>query len=248
MPITGEYKMSKIVKGVKKAVSKVWKGVKKVFKEVVSSKIGKIILIAAAIYMGGVAMGAWGGGGTAGAAVGAEAGVVAGTEMAAADDALAAEIAATDSVVAAGSGGVFTGTAAAPTAGQVAAAEVAAPTAFSGGAAAPATGGEAAAAEVTASNAFAPTVTKEVAKESMLKGLGTWVSENPGLAMMGGMAMSSAFTPDPNEALIKEEKRKEAARNKNLDVSGVKVGMTPTNTSTSTSNSVINGTPRRQTS
>ena len=51
--------MSGLVKGVKKVLSKVVSGVKKVFKKIASSKIGKVILIAAAIYLGGAALGAW---------------------------------------------------------------------------------------------------------------------------------------------------------------------------------------------
>lgn len=54
--------MSKVVKGVSRAVSKVASGVKNVVKKVASSKIGKIALIAAAVYFGGAAlMGAVGG-------------------------------------------------------------------------------------------------------------------------------------------------------------------------------------------
>ena len=52
--------MSKIVKGIKKAVKKVFKGVKKVFKKIVKSTIGKVLLAAVVIYTGGVLMGAWG--------------------------------------------------------------------------------------------------------------------------------------------------------------------------------------------
>lgn len=52
--------MSKIVKGVFKAGKKIIKGVGKVFKKIASSPLGKIALMAAAIYTGGVAFGAWG--------------------------------------------------------------------------------------------------------------------------------------------------------------------------------------------
>lgn len=52
--------MSKLVKSVGRAISKVVKGVvnvvKKVVKTVTSSKIGKIILVAAAVYFGGAAL------------------------------------------------------------------------------------------------------------------------------------------------------------------------------------------------
>jgi len=51
--------MSGLIKSVGRAVKKVVSGVKKVFKKIASSKIGKVILIAAAIYLGGAALGAW---------------------------------------------------------------------------------------------------------------------------------------------------------------------------------------------
>lgn len=51
--------MSGLVKGVKKVIGKVVSGVKKVFKKIASSKIGKVILIAAAVYLGGAALGHW---------------------------------------------------------------------------------------------------------------------------------------------------------------------------------------------
>jgi hypothetical protein len=51
--------MSKVAKGIGKAVSGFVGGVKKVFKKVVSSKLGRIILIAAAVYYGGAAFDMW---------------------------------------------------------------------------------------------------------------------------------------------------------------------------------------------
>lgn len=51
--------MSGLIKSVGRAVKKVVSGVKKVFKKIASSKIGKVILIAAAVYLGGAALGAW---------------------------------------------------------------------------------------------------------------------------------------------------------------------------------------------
>ena len=58
--------MSKVVKGVGRAVSKVVKGVTNVVKKVAKSKLGKIVLTAAAIYFGGAALA----GGFQGAAAG----------------------------------------------------------------------------------------------------------------------------------------------------------------------------------
>jgi hypothetical protein len=51
--------MSKMFSGIGKAIKGVVKGVKKVYKKVVESKIGKALLIAATIYLGGAALGAW---------------------------------------------------------------------------------------------------------------------------------------------------------------------------------------------
>lgn len=54
--------MSKVVKGVGRAISNVVKGVTNVVKQVTSSKIGKVLLTAAAVYFGGAALaGAFGG-------------------------------------------------------------------------------------------------------------------------------------------------------------------------------------------
>lgn len=51
--------MSKVVSGIGKAVGGIVKGVKKAFKAVTKSKIGKALMFAAAIYLGGAALGAW---------------------------------------------------------------------------------------------------------------------------------------------------------------------------------------------
>jgi hypothetical protein len=48
--------VSKVVKGVGRAVSKVVKGVTNVVKKVASSKLGKVLLTAAAVYFGGAAL------------------------------------------------------------------------------------------------------------------------------------------------------------------------------------------------
>lgn len=62
--------MSKVTKGVARAIGKIQKGVMKAVKKVAKSKLGKIILVAAAVYFGGAAlMGAMGTTTAAGAAV-----------------------------------------------------------------------------------------------------------------------------------------------------------------------------------
>jgi hypothetical protein len=48
--------MSKVVKGIGRAVSKVVKGVTNVVKKVAKSKLGKVLLTAAAVYFGGAAL------------------------------------------------------------------------------------------------------------------------------------------------------------------------------------------------
>lgn len=49
----------KVVKKIGKAVKSAFKGVKKVFKEITSSKIGKTLLVAGAVFLGGAALGFW---------------------------------------------------------------------------------------------------------------------------------------------------------------------------------------------
>lgn len=72
--------MSKVVRGIGRAVSKVVKGVGNVVKKVAKSKIGKVIVGAALVYFGGAALmggfsGAAAGGGLSGALSGAAQGV-----------------------------------------------------------------------------------------------------------------------------------------------------------------------------
>jgi hypothetical protein len=81
--------LSSIVKGVKnifKGVAKVVKKVVKGVKKFASSKLGKGLMLAAAVYFGGAALGAWGGGGTAGTTLGTA------TELASSTIPTAAEI------------------------------------------------------------------------------------------------------------------------------------------------------------
>jgi hypothetical protein len=51
--------MTAFAKGVKKVVKKVVKGVKKIYKKITESKLGKALLIGAAIFTGGAALGFW---------------------------------------------------------------------------------------------------------------------------------------------------------------------------------------------
>lgn len=51
--------MSKVVKGIVGAVKGIVKGIVKAFKSVVKSPFGKILMMAAAVYLGGAAFGLW---------------------------------------------------------------------------------------------------------------------------------------------------------------------------------------------
>lgn len=69
--------MSGALKKIVKKVKKVFKKIVKVVKKVMSSKLFKVALVAASIYFGGVALGAWGGiGGAAGTAAAGAAPIV----------------------------------------------------------------------------------------------------------------------------------------------------------------------------
>lgn len=51
--------MSKVVKAVKKGIKKIAKGIKTGFKSITKSTLGKVLLFAAAVYLGGAAFGMW---------------------------------------------------------------------------------------------------------------------------------------------------------------------------------------------
>lgn len=83
--------MSKVVRGIKKvgkaiggAAKSVWKGLKSTVKKVWDSKIGRIALIGAGVFLGGAALGLWGlpGAGAAAAGSGQAAATSAATQMA----------------------------------------------------------------------------------------------------------------------------------------------------------------------
>ena len=74
--------MSKLAKGFTKGVKKIFSGIKKFFKKVWDSKVGRVILIVAAVYFGGVALGAWNGFGAGGGAASAGETVLAGGDVA----------------------------------------------------------------------------------------------------------------------------------------------------------------------
>ena len=206
-----------IFKGVKKVVKKVFKGIKKFAK----SKLGKVLLTAAAIYVGGGMLGAWNtptwlggagtatstlgmpaggitatGAGTGGLTVGAEGGSLLGAAGAMPEIATAALPAATAPTVAA----------------ATAPAVAAAPSAFSDAALFGAEG-------LGGSQVVAP-------PEST--GILNWMQENPALTIAGAQGLSAAVAPDPYDEW---RKRQEYLRDRSNiagvsgDGSGKPIGM-----------------------
>jgi len=226
--------MSKVVKGIGKAVGSVISGATKVFKSVVSSKIGKIALLAAVIYISGGALGAWetpfssingifaSGAAEAAAAPGTAAGFLtegtAAAPLAAAGEAVTAPIVSVASPVAtelAAAGAAQTAPLAlnlAPTAGIVGSGPLGAPLVS---AAAPASGGG------LISSAM-----------NIAKGVGEWVQGNPIPAIIGGSMLASSFTPDQIDVLEKQgqisSEKAQALRDeiaRNTAVGGVNLGV-----------------------
>lgn len=194
--------MSKIVKGIGRAVKSIFKGIKKVFKKVVKSDLFKVAAAGALIYFGGQALGAWGGGG--GTAAGAGPGTAAG-----------------EAAVAGGAESTVAGTAAAESVG-------AASTAGSGATQAAnmtlAGGGEGVGTGMglTSSVGSAPPVQEGFISKA-LKGAGSFVKKHPMASAMGLNAVSSALSPDEEE-LMREKERIRRERWQNMQVPG-SVGM-----------------------
>lgn len=192
--------MSKFFKGIAKVFKSIGKGIKKVFKKVVKSKIFKVVLIAVAVYFGGVALGLWGGAGAAGTGGLAAAGTgtattTAGTGIAAASTAAAPTVAATTT-----GAGIATGA-------EVSAALVGTPTA-----AVSAGGGVGAGLATTGEIATALTATEAVAAPSFLSTLGTgakavgsFMKANPLITAMGMQGISAALAPDEMDLLKEQE-------------------------------------------
>lgn len=206
----------KIVKGATKAVKGIVGGVAKAFKAVTKSKFGKIALFAAAVYLGGGAMGMWQ------------------TPFASVNGALvSAPQAALGSQVAATPGALLSGTEAA-VATQAAPGAIAA-TNIAPGAAAnilPAAAAPSMAPAVLAQ--AAPGVSGAVSNAGIIsnaiKGTGAFVKANPLVSAMGLNAISSMMAPDEADlANQAEEQRKArlAGQQQNLLVGDVDVGLRP---------------------
>lgn len=202
--------MSKIFKGIAKAVKNIVKGVKKVFKKIVKSKLFKVVLIAVAIYFGGAALGLWGGGG---AAAGAGAGAVVTPVVTTAP----ATVAATTGTATTGAGLAT----ASEVSGVLTAATPTATVAGAGTSAGLATAGEVATALTAAPAAAAPSFLTTIG--SGVKAAGAFVQANPLVTAMGMQGLSSALAPDEMELLeAREDSRKRefeavlASRRENL--------------------------------
>lgn len=239
----------KVIKGVGKAVKGLVKGVKKVFKKITDSKIGKALLIAATIYFGGAALGAWNSPFASVNGAWTQAGSMASRGLSAKGTAAVASSApVVESAPAFVAGG-----------GDVAGATVA--NAATGGAAA----GNTAAAANTATNAAkanslinqatgngipgwqgggatggSAAASNEVSKgivnrllngaQTRLQNTKTWAKDNPILAATGLNAVAGAMSPD--ELDIIEQRRKwdeddRKRRERNLDVTGIDLRIQP---------------------
>jgi hypothetical protein len=220
--------MGGVVKAIGKAIKGIVKGVAKVFKAVVSgvkklfsSTFGKVLLVAAAVFFGGAALGFWASpfsatAATAGAGVGAEtaAGMVTGAE--ATGGALAGgEIAsgmAAGAAEASGAVGSVVGNVAGVNAGSA----ITSAMANSAGLAPVVTagidsGGTILAGMNTAGSLLTtPFATGIDAVGSALGGVSSWMEAHPVLTKIGGNILSSMFSEDPYEsaadARIKYEK------------------------------------------
>lgn len=228
-----------------KLVKKVFKGIKKVFKKVIkgvkkflNSKLGRILLIAAAVYFGGAALGYWNNAfaassAGAGSTVASAQGITSGAEMsslaagstgasgsatAAMSAAEGAKLTAGDLLASGGIGGNSAGLASTVGAQAGNAGLAAGSTGVTAG-----TTGTA----LTVAEAAKPAVNTLVAEgskqaagstflgtmKSTAGKVATWMGKNPVPTMMIGSALSSAFTPEPESqseafARMEEEKRR----------------------------------------
>jgi hypothetical protein len=176
-----------IFKGVAKVVKKVFKGVK----EFASSKLGKVLIGAAAIYFGGAALGAWGGG------------------SAAATSTAATQLASTTIPTAAA------GTAAAGTAATAAELGTLASSGLTGASAGSLATGMGNLAVTGAGTAANTGLMSQIA--SGASAAAKYAAANPAVTLAGGQVASSLFAP--SQAQTAEEM--EELRRKNSNIAGV---------------------------
>jgi len=217
--------MSKLVKGLKKIRKKIIKGLKTGFRSITKSTIGKVLMFAATVYLGGAALGAWNSPFSSinGALAGGQAAAGAGAEVAAGAEAAAAV---------------------APTTGQVGSmlgvegsvADVMTQTALAEGvpAAAVGPGGSMAVAERVGGNLAQGYLEKTGAQKAggslfekaigATKSVGKFANENKLLTAMGINAVSGAVAAREAEQAEREERRR---MQRNLSVGNIDLGISP---------------------
>lgn len=217
--------IGKAIKSVFKGIGKVFKAIGKGVKKLFSSAFGKVLLVAAAVFFGGMALGLWASPFATTAAAGSTA---AGTAMAAetatgvglAETAgLSAHMGAAAGTVGASVGGGV-GTAAGTMSTMPIAEAVSTSATGIGGAGGSAAGLIEAGSAAGGAAGLAPVVN---ATGSVIQGagsslwgtvtstassVGSWMSAHPMLTMMGGNMLSSMFTPSKAEEEIEVEEWK----------------------------------------
>jgi hypothetical protein len=244
--------IGKAVKGIFKGIKKVFSAVGKAVSKIFGSKLGKILLIAAAIFTGGAALGLWAtpfatAAGTAGAGVGMStaAGMTAGTAGVSTAAAGAFEglgmIGATGATGAAGAAGAG-GFTAALGGGQLASAAAPGFLAETVGSAVGANTGLAAAGAAANAAGIAPVVTAGVnSGGTILAGAGSqaasgfmgtigkvvsgvegWMKAHPMLTQIGGNMLSSMFKEDPYDKYADAQIKLKEWERDNSTIAGVR--------------------------
>lgn len=235
----------KVVKKIGKGIKNVFRGVKKVFKEITSSKIGKAILIAGAVYLGGAAFGMWnspfasvngafvGGGNAASvAATGEAAGTAAvaeGPSAAAKLGSMVGKDAATMGVPSSalpGSGTVATGS-------RLGLPQSANATSQAKLNSLAQVAGKPAASTGTTSAAASEGIVKSLIGKTgrAAKSIGTFVNENPTASIIALNTAAGMASPDEIDMMNLQRDELEAERErreKNLDVAGINLNFTNT--------------------
>ena len=233
--------MSSVAKGIggvfKKiggAVKSIVSGIGKVFKKVWESPLGKIIMIAAAVYLGGWALGAWTGpgggvgflansgfsqalgiGATVPGAAGAGAGVadtlgVVATDIGGAGAAAGNVVAGNVALPGLGAGGFVGG--AAPAAGVAPTLQTVGSGIVSNPISSSIVNGASTTAAQSGLSGFGNLLTSGIGK---VGDLGGWIQKNPWPSMMGLQAIGDYLTPSEIEQAANERKKQVAEQNAN---------------------------------
>lgn len=205
--------------GLKKGIKKIFSGIGKFFKKITDSKLGKALLIGAAIFVGGAMLGAWQGPAwlNGGAAAGAEAGAASAAPIAAptagsmASSTAAGEAAAAASATEAGAvaaGGMEAAAAGAAVPEAVVTSGL--PAASGGGGGLISQVGAAAPFDATAGGAAEVIggFTPASAPTGFLGKAGAFIDKHPMLAygsmMAGGQMLAGAMAPDPYDQYVQQ--------------------------------------------